>query len=164
MSYKEKFNAEDWSKLQNSFLWVFKAIAGVDGKIDRKEKNAMNIIIDNTGNFDSKLGNELLNDLKNMDGDAVAKAEQDTSDLKTSIKEVGEILDKKVDREEAVDFKKLLIAVGAYIGDSSGKWFDYKFSDEEEEKLKEIGRWLNTSTEAFLSTTILSRILKNVKE
>lgn len=164
MSYKAKFNAEDWEKFQNSFLWVFKAIAGVDGKIDKKEKNAMNIIIDNAGNFESQIGNEILNDLKNSSVDAIEKAEKDSSDLKTAITEVTKILDNNLNREEAIEFKKLLIAVGAYIGDSSGKWFDYKFSDEEEEKLEEIGRWLNTSTEAFLSTTIISRILKNVRE
>lgn len=164
MIYKEKFNAEDWQTLKYSIVWVFKAIATVDGKIDKKERHALKIIIDNANNFESDLGIELLNDIKSDDIDIIDAAESDTRTSKDGLIEVGEVLDKMLDNQTAVDFKKLLIAIGAYVGDSSGKWFDYKFSHDEEEQLNKIGRWLGTSTEAMLSTTIITRILSKIKE
>lgn len=164
MSYKEKFNAEDWQTLKNSFTWVFKAIAGVDGKVDKKEKHALKIIIDNANNFESELGIELLNDIKASNEDPSEIADNDSRTPKEGLIEAGDIVSRMLDNETAVDFKKLVIAVGAYIGDSSGKWFDYKFSDDEEAQLNAVGRWLGTSTEAMLSTTIITRILSKVKE
>lgn len=164
MSYREKFNAEDWQTLKNSFTWVFKAIAGIDGKVDKKEKQALGIIVDNANNFESELGIELLNDIKATGEDPTELTDSNAKTPKEGLTEVGAILDRMLDNETAVDFKKLIIAVGAYIGDASGKWFDYKFSDDEEAQLNAVGRWLGTSTEAMLSTTIITRILAKVKE
>lgn len=163
MPLKEKFSAADFETLKLSFYWVFRAVAGVDNKIDRKEKNAFQIFIDNGGKFKSELANDILIELKESGTGIEDLVKLSGKDFKSGLQETAKVL-AKTDDEISSDFKKLLIAFGAYIGDSSGKFFDFKFSDEEEESLNRIGEYLGTSTQAILHTKIVDRLLAVINE
>jgi len=55
MAYKELLPNEDWAILQSSIFSVFKMIAGADGKIDKKEKDAIEVIIKNSNKLNNSV-------------------------------------------------------------------------------------------------------------
>ncbi|HOM04218.1 MAG TPA: hypothetical protein PLU67_01860, partial [Candidatus Kapabacteria bacterium] len=67
MAYKELLPNEDWAILQSSIFSVFKMIAGADGKIDKKEKDAIEVIIKNSNKLNNSLAKEILQSVSNGD-------------------------------------------------------------------------------------------------
>lgn len=163
MASFEQFNQNELQLLRESFLLVFKSIAGVDSKIDKKEQKAFLNVLEHSNAFDNELAKEILNEIRNNQDTIFENINDTDKEINSKLENIGKILDTKLSHEEAIDFKKLLIAIGAYIGESSGKWLDFKFSTDEEQKLIEIGRLLNTSTEAFISTSVIKEILKSIQ-
>jgi uncharacterized tellurite resistance protein B-like protein len=164
MYYNDQFTPDEWEYLQLSIPIIFHAIASADNKIDKKEKNAMKIILDNSGAFDSELMNELLESIKIEPDELLQNFEQKAVSYKDGLKHINRLLDYKLERKEAMDFKKTLIAIGTYIGDSSGKFLHRKLSQDEEDTLQKVGKYLDVPVKELFMTKILDRLLSKVKE
>jgi len=160
MSYKVLFNDKELELIRNSFPIIFELIAESDTKIDKKEKNAYNEFLSNIRKLNSPIINEIFfNDITN----AEVLNNNNNKELKNSLRLLNEILDLKLEREEQIEFKKILIAFGYYIAQSSGSLFDHKFSDDEEDILNEIGYILNISVRDLFLSGEIEKILNKLK-
>lgn len=158
MSYKEKYSADEWEVLNLAPYWVFYAVAGADNKIDKKEQQSVNFLIANSGLFSCELFREVLFEAKNFES-LHSKAAASGKDYKTGLIEVARTLDFRTEPEIAADFKHALIAMGVFVGMSSGRLFDFNFSPEEEESLTNLGKYLNMNVHGVLKTTVVRDIL-----
>ena len=109
MKYNEIFSPEEWELLKSSFPIVFYLIAGADKNVDKKEKNAIVLILKHPDKVDNKLANQLLSDIDKNDFDNVPI---DIASNLSSLKVISEILDSKLEAEKSIKFKKTLISLG----------------------------------------------------
>lgn len=164
MYKNDVFTNDEWIKLKLSIPVIFYAIADADSKVDKKEKIAMKIILDNADAFDSDLMKELIASIKEEPEELLENYKKADVSVKEALKSIDRILNYKLERKEAMDFKKTLIAIGTYIGDSSGKFLHNKLSREEEEVLYRVGKYLDVPVKELMMTKILERVLAKVKE
>lgn len=153
------FNSEEIDLLKSSFEYVFQHIADVDDKVDTKESSAFHEFIKKSKNLTSNVAIELLS---NYDIDLVKSKSKNGNSYKTNLKLVGELLDRKLDHEEAVEFKKSLIGFGYYIANSSGSFFDHKVSHDEDDALNEVGFAIGISVKDVISSGELNIILNRL--
>ncbi|MFC2132116.1 hypothetical protein ACFLSQ_11845 [Bacteroidota bacterium] len=158
MAFKEKFSPEDWTNLQYAIFWVFNAVAGADNKIDKKEKKALESVIANSGKFFNDLAREVQKGFDKLhdDFDKLSTSSQD------GLKGVSELLKGKVDDDMGLNYKKTLIAIGVFIGHSSGGWFGSKLSDEEVGAVKSVGEYLHVSVADLERSPNLGQIIQNL--
>lgn len=159
MGYKEKFTAEEWELLQNGPMWVYRAVAGADNKIDKKETKAFKKLMKNITNLSNDFIKEVLAGLDYSDVELKKPFNPDSPELRAALKELSDILNFKCERENALYYKKTLIAMGVFIGESSGSLFDYKFSNEEKEALMNVGFTLEISVADLFKTDIIHKII-----
>lgn len=160
MAYRDDFTNEEWKTLQFAHFWVFKSVAGVDNNIDTEEKIALQNIMENASKFTNPLIREIMMGIEfNIDG-ITASFYDDTRSISEGLMQVADIIEAKINKDMAVVFKKTLLAIGIYIGHSSGKWFASKFSKDEVAALKEAGLYLRISELELQQPPYLDDILK----
>jgi hypothetical protein len=158
MALKELYSEEQWKTLQLSFAWVFDFISGTDKKIDKKETEAMIKIINSGKTFKSQLANEVLSSVSDFDNLQSLKI-SDVRKHKVGLKEAGALIESKLDRKDAVEFKKALVACGYFLADSSGSLFNHNVSHDEMDALNEIGFTLNISVKDLLQVDSIKSII-----
>jgi hypothetical protein len=157
MLYKSLYTAEQWETLKSAIEWVLGAVAGADGKIDQKELDAVKKIHKSASKFDIPFVQELLNSIDPEDFDQITLASD--TDIKNGLSCVSTYL-KVLDTKEAADFKKFLLFAGVYVGFASGKFFQSKISEEEEEKLELIGRIIHHDYHSFMESGIVDHFME----
>lgn len=70
---------------------------------------------------------------------------------------------RKASYKYALNFKKTLIAIGIYIGNSSGGMFSSKFSDEEVEALKKVGLMLGVTENQLQQPPSIKDLIDSIK-
>jgi uncharacterized tellurite resistance protein B-like protein len=162
MAFKEKYSPDEWRKLQYGIFWVFNAVAGADNKIDKKEKKALEGIISNSGKLFNDLARELYMEIK--DGFQIFYNEFENLHLdhEQGLKEINELLHAKIKDDIALNYKKTLIAIGVFIGHSSGSFFGSKLSDEEVTQVKKVGELLNVSVSELERPPSLQQIIQHL--
>ena len=159
MAFRDSFTTEEWRTLQFAHFWVFQTVAGVDKNIDTEEKIALHNIMENGAKFENPLAREIMMGIEfNIDGISAAFA-NDKRNIEKGLIDVADILDNKVDRETALNFKKTLLAIGIAVGNASGKWFSAKFSKEEVGALKDAALFLRVSEADLQQPPFLNDIL-----
>ncbi|MFH1051376.1 MAG: hypothetical protein V1779_10670 [bacterium] len=159
MAFRDSFSTEEWRTLQFAHFWIFRAVAGIDQNIDTEEKIALQSIMENGAKFENPLAREIMMGIEfNIDGISAAFAD-DKRNIEKGLIDVADLLDNKVDKETALNFKKTLLAIGISIGQASGKWFSAKFSKEEVGALKDAGLFLRVSEDDLQKPPLLNDIL-----
>lgn len=162
MNYRDIFEQEEWATLQLSFIWMFQAVAGTDGDIDLHELDALNNIIRKSQNFPNELARQVLT-IKNYNISNVSfRYNSDSRSIKAGLKEISSIL-QKVEEPIALEFKKTLLAIGVYIANSSGEWFNYKMSNEETQTLVELSLLMKVSKKDLNTAPTVQDILKYIE-
>lgn len=160
MAIKDSISAEDWDLLEKSAFWVFHSVANADGVIDKKEKKAFLQVLQNYNEFNNDLTKEVLSSVsKNYNEDSPI----DSSNMDEGLKKISAILEEKVPYKDILNFKKTLIAIGIYIGNSSGGIFSSKFSDEEVEALKKVGLLLGVSENQLQQSPSIKDLIDSIK-
>lgn len=160
MTIKDSISAEDWDLLEKSAFWVFHSVANADGVIDKKEKKAFLQVLQNYNEFNNDLTKEVLSSVsKNYNEDSKI----DSSNMDEGLKKINSILEEKVPYKDILNFKKTLIAIGIYIGNSSGGIFSSKFSDEEVEALKKVGLLLGVSENQLQQSPSIKDLIDSIK-
>jgi len=154
------FTKEEIDLLKSSFEYVFRYIADSDDKADKKENNAFKTFVGKYKYLTSSLSIELLS---NYDIESVRDSSKNSNSIKVNLKNIGMLLDSKLDRDESVEFKQNLIAFGYYIANASGSFFDHKVSHDEEDALNEIGYAIGISVKDLISSGELNTILKRLE-
>ncbi len=161
MSVQENYTSTEWEILEKSAFWVFHEVANADGNIDKKERKAFLQVLQNHKEFNNDLTKEVLLSVgKNYNDDFVI----DTSGMEEGFKRLTSILEEKSTYKEALNFKKTLIAIGIYIGNSSGGMFSSKFSDEEVEALKKVGLMLGVTENQLQQPPSIKDLIDSIKK
>ncbi|MBX3042932.1 MAG: hypothetical protein KIT33_01670 [Candidatus Kapabacteria bacterium] len=161
MSLMEKFSTDEIENLKLSVIRVFNYIADIDGKIDKKEVTAIETFLKNIRKFNSELLNELFVELPVI---GILEEKRSLSGLgdREGLRYISALLDRKIDREEALNFKKSLIALGYFVADSSGSFFEHNISDDENSALNSIAKDLDLSLREMISTKQIQRLIESM--
>ncbi len=162
MAFKEKFTDAEWNSLKKTLFWVFEAVAGADNKIDKKETKALQNLVDNSNKFFNDLARELFMELKKEFDEFKSEYDSQHADYLEGMKQISSILQGKISDETALNFKKILVAFGVYIGHSSGSIFGSKLSDEEIKQVQLIGDLLGLSANDLQKPPDLQQIIQNI--
>ncbi|MBM2815465.1 MAG: hypothetical protein HW421_2227 [Ignavibacteria bacterium] len=162
MSFREVFNNDEWFKLQEAVFWMFFEIAGADGKVDKNEIMALRRICDNSKLLSNQLIVEILDSIGTQIIDSFSTKRFDSSEIRNGLKEISQILIGRIDSKEAVYFKKSLIAIGAYIANSSGSYLTSMISDSEEQTLHELSLFLKLRHKDLLTFPTIIEMLKHL--
>lgn len=161
MAIKEKLSNEEWNILEKSTFLVFHAVANADGVIDKKEKKAFLQILQNYKEFNNELTREVLSSVsKNYNEDSNI----DSSTMEEDLREISAVLEDKVPYKDILIFKKTLIAIGVYIGNSSGGIFSSKFSDEEVQVIKKVGLSLGVTENQLQQSPSIKDLIDSIKK
>lgn len=156
----EIFSNEEIDLIKSSFEYVFNHIAGVDDKIDKKENAAYFTFVQNAKNLESNLAKEILT---NFDIELIRSKTNHKKSNRENLKQIAKLIENRLEREEAVEFKKTLIAFGYYIASASGSFFDHKVSHDEDDALNEIGFAVGISASDIFKTGEMENILSKIK-
>lgn len=160
MAIKDSLTPDEWEVLEKSAFLVFHSVANADGVIDKKEKKAFLQVLQNYNEFNNELTKEvLLSVSKNYNEDSTI----DISNMDEGLKKISLILEEKVPYKDILNFKKTLIAIGIYIGNSSGGIFSSKFSYEEVEALKKVGLLLGVSENQLQQSPSIKDLIDSIK-
>ncbi|MDC1068385.1 hypothetical protein OAQ99_04425 [Candidatus Kapabacteria bacterium] len=139
MKFKDSFDANEWETLQFSLMWVFRGVAGADGKIDKEEQSALTKLIKSHTKIPFAFTKEILESLDSNPGSFFRKSIVDSRDYRKGLEESAEILDSKISLDEALLYKKFLTAVGIFVANASGDDSESnKISDEEVDQLSKL--------------------------
>jgi len=120
--FKEIFTFEEWRTLQLSVLWVFHAIAEVDGLIDEKEWSALFHTIEDGSTIVNPLVQELLESIQQEGSQVLLSTFQtDQRGIPMGLKAAAELVEAKLDAEQARIFKLALLLLGTMFARASGE-------------------------------------------
>lgn len=159
MSYTEIFDSNEWETLQFSMMWVFRGVAGADGKIDKEEQVALTQIIKNYYKIPYPLIKEVLKSLSTNPGVYFRNSINDSREYRKGLEETAEILDSKVSLEEALIFKKILTTIGIYVANASGDKKS-KISNEEVDQISRLAYHLKLKMEDLQQKPTVDELLK----
>jgi len=158
---KELFTEQEWELLQRTPALVFAMIATADGSADKKESEAFIKFCLNKGDFKSELFNLVLpDDPKKYLDEVVPKI--DKAKLKDTLREIDVTLDLKINPSDSKAFKHHLIALGVFVANASGKMFQHKISEEENEAINKFAKYIDIDATQLFKTTLVDEILKKV--
>jgi tellurite resistance protein len=159
---KEIFQEDEWTLLCETPAIVFSVVGSADGKIDKKELEAFEHFTKKKNAFSSALFNQILPDNPALLIESVQQKKYDKNEVKEKLRSVDNILDNKVDAIDAKLFKHHLIALGTLIANASGKMFSDKISEEENEALVTLGKFIDVDVNHLFRSTLIDEILKKI--
>lgn len=141
--FRETFQEHDWRTLQFSSMWVFAGVAGVDGKISKKERKRFYKLLSHSPALRGDLVREVMMSVF-MDLEGVFKAfSDDERKVQDGLPAVAGILDEHASNDEAVMFKSSLVNIGVEVANADGPVIGSNVSEAESAGLTWIQRWLD---------------------
>ncbi|GAB1370282.1 hypothetical protein MASR1M45_03420 [Candidatus Kapaibacterium sp.] len=163
MNLEEVFTSEEISELLIAPARVFNLIGKADEKIDKKESKAYENFILNYKKLDSELARDLFLKISSPD-ELITKRSNSSMDDRASLRYLSALLDRKLDRDSAVDYKITLVSLGYYVAYSSGGFFEEKVNDDETESLILLCKDLDLTLRELLNSNQIQKLLNRVIE
>jgi len=117
------FDEEEWRSLQYTPFWVFQAIVGAKGSTEAAESAILETFLRNAQGIEEPLLAEVVAsvaaDLERVRGGVIA----DPRPVEDAFPEVRALLDRRVERERADEFKDALLGLAYAIANASGPGF-----------------------------------------
>lgn len=123
MSSQNMFNASELKTLQFTPLWVFGAVATADGKVDQKEIEALGREISQAHLYNEPLARDVLMSLAGDFKNIFELYGKDSRNVVQGLKEVADLLDRKVSPQVSYNFKGAMLMIGYNVSESTGKGF-----------------------------------------
>jgi hypothetical protein len=128
MSFRDDFSKEEWFTLQCAPVWVFAIVAGIDGKIDKKEMKSFTKTLvaksRNSFGFSGEIYKSIISNI-----DAVMHVKSNGETALAGLIAINALL-KKINETDATLYKRSLVELGNEVAESSGSIFK-KRSDKE---------------------------------
>lgn len=159
MEFKLKVTPDEWNTLLYSVMWVFHAVAGADGIIDKKEQMAIKVICSKAGAMHNELAEELFVAIEPNIGNLFRQSMNDQRDYKLGLSETIKILNKYLSHEKNAGFRKVLLAMGFYIGNVSSDAGGTRLSKEELKVIGTLAGLLQLSKEDMNTSPTVSEIM-----
>jgi len=154
MAYRQLFTPEEWKTLQYAILWVFHAIAEVDGVIDEAEGKALFEAMKGGIYYTNELMKELMAEVNNDPQALIAEFEKNPRGISMGLKDSAELVEKKLSPEAALDFKRTLLFMGATFarasGETSGETANPRISRTEQAAILTVAAILRLSPEEMM--------------
>ena len=145
--FEEAYADHDWRTLQFSSVWVFVGVAGVDGKISKKERKRFFKILSYSPALRGDLVREVMMSVF-MDIEGVFKAfSDDGRKVQDGLPAVADVLDQHASKDEAVMFKSSLVSMGMEVASADGPMIGSNISEAEAAGLTWIKSWLDLDDE-----------------
>jgi len=160
MNFQNFYDQEEWQTIQFGIMWVFRGVAGADGKIDKDEQRALTKVVDSGDKFNNAFVSELFGSMKVNPGQIFRLSINDPRDFKRGLQEVAEILDQKASGADSLLYKKIITAVGIYVANSSGELGEKNISDEELDILSKLSHYLRLSTSEIRQEPNIETIIR----
>ena len=123
MGSQALFTSSEWKTLQFAPLWVFGAVANADGKIDKKEVDALVLQLSQPAVFKEILVRDVIDTLGKDFGNLFNQFGADSRNVVQGLTDVADILDRKVSPQTAYNFKASMLIIGYNVSESTGKGF-----------------------------------------
>jgi tellurite resistance protein len=162
--FKKTFNGTEWKILQFSIFWVFNAVARADGKIDKKEIDALSHLMKNSSAIINELARDVVASIEKDFHKIKSDFDSDKREIIDGMREVSDLLNVKVNQKTAVNFKKTLLGIGFYIANASGKWIGSKVSAEESIAIKLAGLNLRLTAAQLEEVPSINEIFNSFDE
>lgn len=159
MSYKDSFDLREWESIQFGLMWVFRGVAGADGKIDKEEQKALATLIKSSQKIPNEFTKEVFKSIEENVGLIFRKCIADPRLPKQGLEELSSLLDQKLSLEDSLIYRKMLTAIGIYIANASGAEGD-NISEEEVDQLSKLAFHLKLKTEELKSSPNVYEILQ----
>src|SRR3989339_1655174 len=159
--FKIIFSNDEWKTLQFSIFWVFNAVAKADGRIDKKELDALSHLMNNSSAIINELARDIITTIEKDFTKIKEELDNDKREIIDGLRNVSDLLNTKVNQATAVNFKKTLIAIGFYIANASGKWLGSKVSSEENIAIKLAGMNLRLSAAQLEEVPTINEIFSS---
>ena len=166
MTSKAAFNANEWELIKDAPEWVHAALSAAEGKAA-----LMTSVKENKG-FSQAVANykpqsQLIRDVIEDKGKPANALKGATlSDAEQALKQIAELLDKKVSRQEADEFRRFLLAIGQSVAEAAGEGLlgmGQKVSQKEASTLAKIAAALK-ATEADKQARIQAEAAAKARE
>jgi hypothetical protein len=159
---EEIFQENEWSLLCETPAIVLNSVGGADGKLDKKEIEAFIQFAKRKNTFKSTLMNNILPDNPDEYIVSTTSKKYNKLELKEKLRLADNILVNKLDEFDMKQFKHHLIALGMHIANATGKMFSDKISEEENEALVQLAKFIDIDINHLLRSTEIDEILKHV--
>jgi uncharacterized tellurite resistance protein B-like protein len=141
--FEEAYADHDWRTLQFSSMWVFVGVAGVDGKISKKERKRFFKLLSHSPALRGELVREVMMSVF-MDLEGVFKAFSDDGRMvQDGLPAVADVLGQNASKDEAVMFKSSLVSMGMEVASADGPVIGSNISEAEAAGLTWIKSWLD---------------------
>lgn len=142
------FSAEEWDVLLNSPFMIFFAVAAADGRIDAKEVKQLAAAIQNGNKYKNDLLQQLLAETGPRIPIFIEKLSRGGFNFREELMRACKVVDGKLSKDQASEFKRHLYAFGKDIAESSGGFFGLGSKISKEEKAALAGIALIFSIDA----------------
>lgn len=153
---KEVLSVDEWNTLFFALIWVFNAVAGADGIIDKKEQEAMKRICSKAKKVNLNLAEKIFTALDENLNTIYRQCTRDQRGYQKGLDQVCDLLRMKFSREISLKFRKMLLAGGFYIANVSSDHMGNKISKEEIQVIQELMKLLNLSKDEIASEPSVS--------
>ena len=118
MKTKSLFTDLEWNLLQMGVLWVFQGIAMADGIIEPREINAIENLSKNAHKFHNELAKDVFGSI-DFNREEFANIYNLSPRINVGLHELAIVVNEKLNAEDAISFKKYMLAAGLYVVISS---------------------------------------------
>ncbi|MBM2813778.1 MAG: hypothetical protein HW421_540 [Ignavibacteria bacterium] len=118
--YREKFNDKEWEEVQFIIIWMLRTIARADGRIDKLEIRALNILTKLAKNFKNELVGELIVSVAPQLFYLTTQFHLTAEQMQPHMEKFNKLMESKFEHDFVIDFKKTLIASVIFVANSSG--------------------------------------------
>lgn len=132
---KSNFSDSEWQTLQFTPLWAFYGVAGIDGKLDEKEAGVISKELAESMLYKNPFTREVLTSIATNIKAIMPAFADDNRQALSGLSEAADILDSKVDKTDADDFKKTVLVICRDTAQASGPIFGDKISMDEKKAL-----------------------------
>jgi hypothetical protein len=153
MKFEQFFKKNEWQELQFIVLWIIRAIARADGKVDSIEFNAMEQISKLAPKFRNKLARELVISIEKQICSTTTRYNISITEVKDRLISFSKLIDDKIPVLYGLDFKKTILGIALFIANSSGELTvnSNRMSKSEAELISELILYLGISQKDLLS-------------
>ena len=155
---RKSFTSQEWRTLQFAPLWVFTAVAAADGKVDEKEFEILARELSEAHLYKNRLARDVLFSVANEFTKVLPDYGADRRNIINGLKEVADILDRKMSPQDVYEFKRALLGLGYNVVESSSKGvlgFGKKARDQKHQALDAAALLMRFSMVAPTAATSL---------
>ena len=146
------YSEKEWQTLLFGPMWLFQAVAGADGLIDKKEWMAFFDVLSDADGFENALTKAVFKRLLDNFERVSAAFEEVHHHISAGLQTMADLVDEREDPDDAYDFKANMLELATEVAErSGGGLFKSGISEIEKEAISYVFNALNMTEAEFYS-------------